>query len=500
MRRAILATGAAASAAACASFDAPSLEMPVTAPEQWASPTAPAAAARGDWLAAFADARLTALVREALDANYDIAAAAARLDQARHAARIAGADRWPSVNGTLDARRTELAEPGELTTFDPQTNQLITVSRGAVTETYGLGLTASWEFDLWRRLAASAQAGVLDAVAAEADLADAQLSIAASTAIAWFDLVQAQLLSALADDEVATQNRALTLTERRFEAGIATSLDVRLARSAAASSEANRALRRQQLNSAVRALEVLLGRYPAAELDATSRLPQLPRLSGTGAPGELLTRRPDLRAAEARLEAAGLRARAARRALFPRLSLTASYGTDGVSEFSDVTNPDALVSNLVANLTAPIFNAGALGAEARRNADIARAQLATYANAALNAYREAEDALDAERFLEAQERALAVAVAEAEAAEALAEREYTRGVGTIFELLDAQNRRLSAQGQLIAVRRNRVVNRVTLHVAIGGDFRSGLIDNSSAAGNATARTTPAPAAVGADRE
>src|SRR5690606_28350357 len=136
--------------------------------------------------------------------------------------------------------------------------------------------------------------------------------------------------------------------------------------------------------------------------------------------------------------------------------------------FDDVFDPDYVASTIAGGLLQPVFRGGALRAESGRARAVAEERLAAYANLALTAYREAEDALDAEAAFTEQENALLIAAEEARQAEALAERNCTPGVGTIFELLEAHRRRISAERPLIATRADRVSTRIGLYLAIGG--------------------------------
>lgn len=459
----MMATAAALALSACAVVggDSPTAaDVAPGAPADWSGGDDAAGAMSQNWLADFADPRLNALVAEALANNTDIAAAVARFDQAAESARIAGAPRLPSLNATGDASSSR---------FEVNNTS---------TETFGVGLAASWEADVWGRVRDGARAGALDADAAAADLADAQLSIAGAVALAWFDLVEARLLRELSQDELETQERSLRLTQRRYERGVTGALDVRLARSAVATAEAALAQSEDLEERSARSLEVLLARYPGAELDAAAALPVLPPLTGLGAPGDILARRPDLRAAEARLDAAGLRSDVARKALLPQLTLTASGGTSaGVLE--DAFDPEQIVSRAAGSLVAPLFQGGRLRAEVRRSDAAVRAQVAAYAGAVLTAYQEAENALASEDALARQDVARAVAADEAVEAERLAERNYTRGVGTIFDLLNAQSRRINAERSLISVRKERVANRVRLHLAVGGGFNVGQMQSDA---------------------
>ena len=268
------------------------------------------------------------------------------------------------------------------------------------------------------------------------------------------------------------RDRVVTLTERRFARGLSNALDVRTARSARATAEAAIAARRQALGNASRRLEILLGRYPADEIEAPAVFPDLAPIETAGTPIMLLSRRPDIAASEARLVATGLRAEQARLALLPTLSLSGTLSTSDTN-LADVFDPVRIAANAIASLSQPVFNGGALRAD--RDAAIARAEsaLATYAGDVLVAWREVEDALAADDFLATQVDAQRRALEEANEAEALATRQYTNGLVSIFNLIDAQTRRLNAESNLIAARSARVSNRIAFHLAIGGAVTEG---------------------------
>jgi len=406
-----------------------------------------------DWVGSFSDATLVSLVSEALDANTNIRSSAARLDAARARARISRADRLPTIDTNSRVTRTETSLP-----FQTPTN-------------LSSGLAVNWEADLWGRIKNNVKSDALAVEATQADYAGARLSIAGQVAQGWFDLIEARLLNELSVRDVETQERALRLTQRRFEGGVTGSSDVRLARSSVANAEALQASREQRLSSLTRSLEVLLRRYPTEEIQSAEDLPNLPVLSGAGTPGYVLRKRPDLLAAERRLQAQGLQVDIARKNLLPRLSLTGNgnLSATSVEDFFDI---DALAMQLVANLSAPIFQGGRLKGNIEQQEAILREQLETYAGVALNAYLEVENSLDAEQRLRERESALRTSLNEARKAEDRLELRYTEGLATILQLLDAQSRRISAEGQLISARKERLTNRVRMHVALGGGFET----------------------------
>lgn len=460
----------------CTSVDQELLQAQLpTEPAVWAADENVGGELTGDWVSAFNDAALQDLIVEALTNNNDLRAAAANLTQARARARISRADLLPTVGANFSASRNAIV-------IDPTSAAQAGASGGGTgggapadadkrlwINNYSLGGQVSWEIDIWGRLLDETRASYQDAAAAYADLAGAELSIAARTAQAWFSLIEARQQRELAERDVIARDSNLRVTDRRYERGVASSLDVRLSRSALGTSRANLALRQRLENEASRSLEVLLGRYPAAELEATDALPLLPALDGAGAPGDILARRPDLVAAEARMNAMGLRSRAARKQLLPQFTLTSQVNTSG-PQFADLVDAKRLAGNLIGGVFQPLFQGGRLKYNSERARADAEASVFNYVQTVLGAYEEAENAIAAETLLAAREDALRLAFEEAAAAEELTERRYSSGAATIFNLLDAQTRRISAESQYIQAKQQRVSNRVQLYLAVGGDF------------------------------
>jgi NodT family efflux transporter outer membrane factor (OMF) lipoprotein len=458
-------TAAAVSLSACASTSPPALEAPGAFT---AAPDETTAIAGEDWLAAFGSPELTALVGEALEANPSLQGARERARSARLSARADGGRWLPDLSVGLGSSRTETptGSADERTRLDLTTSEIST----------------SWEADLWGRVLDGARAGFADARAAEADLDAARLSIAGGTARAYIQLVQSRQLLDLAYEDLRARESALQITERRYQSGVLNALSLRTARSQVASARANLASQGDEVLQASRRLQVLLGRYPDGTYATNAELPLLSALAAPGAPADLLARRPDVAAAEARLASRGFRASQARKALLPRLTLTASAGASG-DGLRDVTDLDALVTRVAAGLVMPIFNGGALRADAAAAAAEARASATVYVETALSAWAEVETALSADTALGARETELQIASDEAREAQALAEREYANGVATIFELIDAYTRRIDAERALIQARSARVTNRVNYHVALGGGAETGGLSTSDASGN-----------------
>ncbi|MBC7769978.1 MAG: TolC family protein, partial [Phycisphaerales bacterium] len=274
-----------------------------------------AASPAATWLDDINSTEMSMLAREALAGSPDLQIVEARYRASRWRARGSfGSNLLPSLDIGVDGTRTETP-----TLTDARLREEFMTS----------SVVASWEIDLWGRLASRALAADLSADAARADLGDARLSVSGQASTAWVDLIEAQQLLALAQEDLQTRERALDLTQRRYDAGIATSLALRTARSQVASARGFEAQAQDSLLISSRRLQEIMGRYPDGTLRAEGQLPELAPLAAAGAPEDLLERRPDVLAAENRMRAAGFRIHEARANMLPRLTLTGSAGNSG---------------------------------------------------------------------------------------------------------------------------------------------------------------------------
>jgi len=439
-------------------------ETGIQLPDQWtATNEEPSAPLVERWWEDFDAVPLTAAIDRALEYNTDMLAAAARVDQAAAQARIAGADLKPQVGAGLSGLRTKrnfvgFPIPGS------EDRVLTTVSSN-----YGVSVDLSWEIDLWGRLSAQAREGIAAFQASQADYEGMRLSIAGQTAKAWFAVAEAQVQLDLAERTVATLTRSAAQVRDRFERGIRPPLDLRLALAQLYAAQAAVPARARQLDFASRQMEVLLGLYPGRDSVFPEQLIATPAEIPAGLPAELVSRRPDLVAAERRLTASQQRLKGARASLYPRLSLTASGGTSSVG-LTDLVDGNFSVWSLAGNLIAPLFQGGRL----RAGVDLAAAGIdeavASYIGSALRAYSEVESTLATEEFLSARVAALEQATIQSRAAEELALDRYRNGLEGFITVLDSQRRTFEAESAWIAGRRERLDNRVDLYLALGGGF------------------------------
>jgi outer membrane protein, multidrug efflux system len=395
---------------------------------------------------------LSALVHSALADNYDLKAAATRVNAAIAQARIDGSGLWPQLFFNADHQQIQVRDAG------------FGSARFGVFEAM---FSLNWELDVWGRVRNLRDAAFREAGAVTADLHGARLSLAARIAQSYFDLAEARLQSEVAEQSVKDRRTIVQLVRGRFARGITNALDVRLALTDLATAEAQLTGARNQIQIVIRRLEVLLGRYPAGRLTEASALPEPPPGIPAGLPSELLERRPDLVAAFDRLLAADSRVESSRKLLLPRIVLTAAGGTRSTA-LSDLVDPRALAWNVVIGMMQPLFTGGRIRGEIRLNEARAEEALNLYKSTALNAFREVEQVLTADEWLREQEKALRQAVEQTEASRKLAIYSYRLGLIEILTLLDSYRSTLNAQSAHLSVKRQLLSNRINLYLALGG--------------------------------
>lgn len=429
----------------------------VPAPEYWVSESQKAEVDMQKWLSDFNDPVLESIIKEALENNYNLDVAAARLEQARASAMQAGIDIFPQVTLNSSASRALRNNSSGLRITDSKS------------DSFAINARVSWELDVWGKVRNTKEAGIASWEAANEDFRSARLSLAARTAQLWYSSVEAQLLLDLTKETLGTYEEALQTVEANFKRGVARALDVRLLRANVASAMSSYEQRLRRRDASVRSIEILLGRYPANELEIATNLPELAESIPAGLPSEILWRRPDLVAAERNLAASLMRKKVAVKSNYPTFSLTGSGGTS-TSDLSDILNDDFKVWNLALNLAQPIFPSSRLKNGVIRARAVYEQNIASYANAVLVAFKEVEDSLNEQVSYKREFDAQAVAQEQSMAAVELAWSEYRKGLTGITTLLDSERRSISSQISFIQVANSRVQSRIALYLALGGGF------------------------------
>jgi len=422
----------------------------VTVPSAWKA-GAPAGPIADDWLGGFGDAELTALVTDAIAHNPDLRVSAVRVEQAAQYVELAKASLRPSVNilGTGGAK----------------------MGGGDVNSALqGVSLGASWELDLWGRLRYGRNAYQASYASAQADFEYARQSLAAMTAKSWFTASETWLQVQVAEGSVKAAQELVTIAEKRLKVGAGTDQDLALARANLGTIQDSAAQVGLAHSQALRALELLVGRYPSAELAVRHDLAKMPGPVPAGLPLELLERRPDLVAAERRVAAAFNRIGEAKAARLPRIVLNASVAaiqSDILQLKEDYQNPTAGAG---ARLVAPIYQGGALQTQVSIRTLEQKQAVAEYAQLALRALSDVENALAASRTLAEREQLLQRVVADDQRALELARDSYRTGKTDLRPVEQQQLSLYSAQLAYLRVQSEQLAQRANLHLALGGSF------------------------------
>ena len=413
------------------------------------------------WWQVFNDPELNRLVEEVLKNNLDIKKATAGILEVRSQFLQTRADRFPSLslegNGQRQHRQVIGVMPGK--------------SFSVEVETYTLSLPASFELDLWGRLARAEEAMRADLLQAEDNSCIIAQTVVAETISLYLQMEALERRIQTAEQSIENYRRSLAMVEHRYERGLSPVLDLKQARQVLAQAEAALPSLRQDLGITQQRLAVLLGRYPKTQLprpheeDYFKHLVPVP----PGLPSEILLRRPDIRAAEARLRALNARIGVAKADRFPSITLTGNFGYSS-EDLDRLFLPQSELWKLSMGIVQPLFDAGKL--KSRQHEAEARYQqgVAEYAKTVLTAFCEVESALlTRKKQLERRERVLSF-LTEARAAEEIAENRYKRGLVDYLTVLETRQARFQAEENLVLADLAVLSNRVTLHRALGGGW------------------------------
>ena len=441
---------------ACASLTSPSEAGAAArgslpdAPDAWSMARERVGAVEAGWLDRLDDPVLSDLVREAQSNNRNLQAAGANVERSWALAGQAGAALSPVVSLNSSGGRGGSVE-------------------GSSADSFSLSLQASWEADIWGRIRAGNQAAVLSAQSAEADYIYSQYSLAAAVARSYFLAIEAGLQADVAQKTLDALSETDRIVGVQQEFGLATSQDVALSKSDLAHTRASRIAAQGAQRDALRALEVLLGRYPAAELAVRAGLPAMPPQPNPGIPSSILERRPDVVAAERSVAAAFNSLDQAKAARMPSVSLTGSLG--GTSpDLSNLLNPTNIAWQAATSLVAPLIDGGLRESQVRQATADQTQAIAGYAQTALEAFQEVENGLDQSVVLRDRSASLRVAAEEANKALRIARLRYDEGETDLLDVLTIQQRVFSSDADFVSIERSRLDAWINLNLALGGNW------------------------------
>ncbi len=409
------------------------------------------------WWRSFGDPQLDALVEQALEGNLDMVQSWARLEQFARLAEQQGSVQWPQISADLSASRRRAVG------FD---------GAPAHANAFAINGAASYEVDLWGRLEALDDAAQIDAMASREDLEALAMTVAAQVADTWFGVVEQRAQLDLLDAQIKTNAQFLELTELRFAQGQTSALDVYQQRQQVLATRAQRPLIQSRLSAQEHQLAVLLG-VPAGALKTADRrtLPETSASPAAGLPSELLKRRPDLRSAQARAASQDRRVAAAIADRYPSIRLTATTGLQA-DNLGDLI--DQWVWSVASSLAMPLLDGGRRAAEVERQKAALDERVGFLLKATLQAFREVQDALVAERH---QREFLALNAEQLEVARVTldeARRRYVQGLTDYLPVLSTLQRVQQIEQSQLGARRQIVSLRIQLHRALGGDWTAEL--------------------------
>lgn len=415
-----------------------------------------------DWRTFFTDARLQQLIAQALDHNRDLRVAALNIEQARAQYRIQRAGLYPAIDANASTTTERIPET------------LSTTGRSHTDHTYEANLgTSAWELDFFGRIRSLKDQALEQYLATTEARRSTQISLVAEVANAWLTLAADRERLQLARETLDSQRRSYALTQRSFEVGVSSELDLRRAQTSVDSARVDIATYTTQVAQDRNALTLLTGAPVADDALAsaltafTSETPGVP----AGLPADVLLRRPDILQAEHALRAANANIGAARAAFFPSIQLTAHTGTASTS-LSDLFTASSASWSFIPKITLPIFNAGSN----RANLDAARIErdirVAQYEQAIQTAFREVADALALRGTIDEQLSARQSLTDATATSYRLSDARYRQGIDSYLGVLDAQRSLYSAQQALIGTRLAQAANLVTLYKVLGGGWQA----------------------------
>ena len=421
------------------------------------SGTAPTSEIIQRWWEAFDDEQLNALVEEALSNNYSLKQSWARLKQARALAVRSGADLYPDLFLGSSASVGKIQVSNGRTTTD-------------TVESYSLGLSSRYEIDLWGRIRSEKEASVLSAEASREDLNTAALTLTANVTSRWIGVLSQRMQKQLLERQLEANITLEELVELRFRKSLASALDVFQQRQLVAQSRAQIPLVERSERQLLNELALLLGRTPFGIPEITSEAFTIPAdVPATGLPVQLLTARPDIRAAMRRLESADWNVAAAKADRLPRIDLSA-----GASYEADELNLlwDNWLINLAGNLTAPLLDGHRRKAEVERLEAVVEENLAAYRQTILSAVQDVEDALVDEKKLQAHLKGLAAQLDAAQNALNEARSRYRNGLSDYLPVLTQLVTVQNLEHTIIQRKADLLAARVNLYRALGGTWEN----------------------------
>jgi NodT family efflux transporter outer membrane factor (OMF) lipoprotein len=455
-------------------------DIDIEIPDKWQTSIPDYEPLTGDWWDLFNDPGLEKFVEEIMRNSPDLKTIVNNRKMAYQNAKINGSGIFPTLNPSINSSKSQQnlsgfgfgeffsnINGGQDSSGAQSNDEVITFD----SESFGLSLNLQWEIDVWGRALNGRRASFKDYESLDYELSYLAFSTIIRSAQTYFQAVEASEQLKIAQESYTSLERIRDLVQDRFKRGIKSSLDFRLAETSVSTAKIAIEDRKNQLHSLNRGLEIISGKYPAGILVSNHELPDtIPQIS-TGIPAEIITRRPDIKALILKVEASGLNLSQAKRNLLPGIMLNGSIGTSA-TELKDILNEDNKVWSLGAGITSPLFNGGRLRSAVKIQESVVENSKQELIQGLLLAFSEIETILYLEQSIEVKLDAISNAASQSKSAYLLSTERYDKGVTTLESVLNSQRQYNDIRSRYLTLKRQRIENRLSLLLAIGGSYES----------------------------
>ena len=456
-------------------------DIDIDIPDRWQTTIPDYEPLTGKWWSMFNDPELEQFIDAILENSPNIKTIINNRKIALQNAKINGSGVFPTLNPSLNSSKSQqnLSGFGFGEFFSNMNGSQDSIGGGSSdnevvtfdSESYGLSLNLQWEIDVWGRVLNGRRAAFKEYESLDYELSYLAYSTIVRSTQTYFQAIEASEQLKIAQESYESLVRIRDLVEDRFKRGIKSSLDFRLAETSVSTAKITIDDRKNQLHSLNRNLEIISGDYPAGILISNHQLPDtIPEISA-GIPADIITRRPDINALVLRVEAAGLNLSQAKRNLLPGLTLNGSVGTSA-KKLEDILNDDNSVWSLSAGVVSPLFNGGKLKSAVKIQESVVENAKQELIQGLLLAFSEIETILYLEESIKVKLDAIRNAVSQSESAYLLSTERYDKGVTTLESVLNSQRQYNEIRSRYLSLKRQRIENRLSLLLAIGGVYES----------------------------
>ena len=420
-----------------------------------------------NWWNVFEDQKLDSTMEIFLLNNYDLKLAISSLESSKQLAVYNAGKILPDISTQINNTRSSQNFSG---TSMEEASEFFNPDGGAVlSETYALNLTSQWEIDVWGKLYSKKLSAKKEYQSSKNEYEYLQFSLISQAVKIYFNLVESKEQLALADSSLSAYQDIFNIVERRYNQGVRSSLDYRLAKSNLLIAKASLERRKMVVDGLTREMEVLLGLYPSGTFKTSNSLskslPGIPK----NLPSEIIQRRPDIMASYNKIESSFADLDYAKKMKFPSFNLTGSVGTS-TDDLNNLLDGDFSVWNLGASMTLPIFQSGKIKAYQNLSKSLLEQAEIQYVYSILKAFSEIENKLSSDIMLNKQLISLSDAYTQSKEAYLLAKDRYDKGLTDLITVLDSQKRMFDTNSQMISIQKLLIENRIDLLICLGGGF------------------------------